>query len=80
MIFIIAGLVLFLGAHSISIVAPQLRDRLAAQLGVLWQLSFSIDSALGLGLIIYGYGQARLDPIVLYTPPPMLRYVTLRTM
>lgn len=77
MVFLIAGLVLFLGAHSISIFAPQLRDRLATQLGALWQLWFSIDSVLGLGLIIYGYGQARLDPIVLYTPPPILRYVTL---
>lgn len=77
MVFLIAGLVLFLGAHSISIVAPALRDRLAAQLGPLWQLGFSIDAALGLGLIVYGYGLARLEPIVLYTPPPILRWITL---
>ena len=77
MVFLIAGLVLFLGAHSISIVAPALRDRLAQQFGPLWQLGFSVESAIGLGLIIYGYGQARLDPVVLYTPPPMLRWVTL---
>ncbi|MGD2166794.1 MAG: NnrU family protein [Gammaproteobacteria bacterium] len=77
MLFLVVGLVLFLGMHSFSIVAPQLRDRLALRLGPLWQIGFSIDSALGLGLIIYGYGLARLDPVVLYTPPPILRYATL---
>ena len=77
MLFLIAGLVLFLGIHSISIVAPQLRNRLADSLGAMWQIGYSIEAALGLGLIIYGYGLARMSPIVLYTPPPVLRYVTL---
>jgi uncharacterized membrane protein len=77
MLFLIVGLVLFLGMHSISIVAPQLRDQLAQRLGPLWKIGFSIGSAVGLGLIIYGYGLARLRPVVLYTPPPELRYVSL---
>lgn len=80
MAFLIAGLVLFLGVHSISIVAPQLRDRLAQRLGVIWRIGFSVDALIGLALIVYGYGQARLAPIVLYTPPPMLRYVTVSLM
>jgi uncharacterized membrane protein len=46
-------------------------------LGPIWKIGLSIGSALGLGLIIYGYGLARLDPVVLYTPAPVLRYVTL---
>lgn len=76
MIYLIAGLIVFLGIHSISIVAPDLRNRLADRLGILWQANFSLDSAIGLALIVYGYGQARLVPVVLYTPPPVLRYVT----
>jgi uncharacterized membrane protein len=77
MVFLIAGLAIFFVMHSIAMVAPKLRDALAARLGVLWQIGFAIDAAIGLGLIIYGYGQARLDPIVMYTPPPVLRYVAL---
>ena len=77
MLVLIAGLVLFLGVHSISIVAPQLRDELAARHGPLWQGGYSILALAGLALTIYGYGEARLAPIVLYTPPPVLRYVTL---
>ena len=76
MIFLIAGLVIFFSVHSIAIVAPGLRDRLAERLGILWQIGYSIDAAIGLALIVYGYGQARLEPVVLYTPPPVLRYVT----
>jgi uncharacterized membrane protein len=77
MLILIAGLVIFLGVHSISIVAPGLRDELAARHGPLYQGGYSILALIGLVLTIYGYGQARLAPIVLYTPPPILRYVTL---
>ncbi|HMB74701.1 MAG TPA: NnrU family protein, partial [Gammaproteobacteria bacterium] len=77
MVFLIAGLLIFLGMHSFSIVAPDSRDRIAERLGLLWKAGFSIVAAFGLALIVYGYGQARLSPVVLYTPPPVLRYVTL---
>ena len=77
MIYLIAGLLLFLGTHSISIVAPAVRDRLAERLGLLWKLGFSLDAVIGLALIAYGYAQARQAPTVLYTPPAELRYVTL---
>lgn len=77
MVYLIAGLLIFFAAHSIAIVAPGLRDRLAERLGLIWKIGFSIDAAIGLALIVYGYGQARLDPFVLYTPPPVLRYATL---
>jgi len=73
---LIAGLILFLGIHSISIAAPGVRERLAHRLGALWRIGYSIASAVGFVLIVYGYGQARLAPIVVYTPPAVLRYVT----
>jgi uncharacterized membrane protein len=77
MLVLIAGLVLFLGVHSISIVAPTVRDELAARHGPLYQGCYSILALIGLVLIVYGYAQARLEPIVMYVPPPVLRYVTL---
>jgi len=77
MIFLIAGLLIFFAVHSIAIVAPGIRDRLAERLGAVWKAGYAIDAAIGLALIVYGYGQARLEPVVLYTPPPVLRYVTL---
>ncbi len=77
MLVLVVGLVLFLGIHSFSIVAPQLRDQLAARNGPLWQGGYALVAAIGLGLTIYGYGLARLDPVVLYTPPPVLRYGSL---
>ena len=77
MVYLIAGLLIFFATHSIAIVAPARRDRLAERLGLFWKGGYSIAAAIGLVLVIYGYGQARLEPLVLYTPPAVLRYVTL---
>lgn len=72
---LIPGLALFLGAHSVSIVAPAWRDRVAERLGNGWRGLFSIVSLAGLILVVVGYGAARSDPIVLYDPPFVLRYL-----
>lgn len=77
MILLIIGLVVFLGIHSISIVAPQLRTRLVAALGPNpWRGLYSLVSAVGFGLILYGFHLSRLQPLVLYVPPLWLRHVT----
>src|SRR5690349_16096970 len=79
-IFII-GLVLFLGIHTVSIVAPQWRDGQVARLGEgPWKGIYSVVSAIGLGLLIYGYGLARQNPVVLYSPPAALRHLALLVM
>jgi len=73
---LILGLLLFLGAHSVSIVAPDWRNRMAARLGPLaWQALYGVVAIAGFWLIIRGYGAARLEPIVLYVPPLWLRHV-----
>ena len=78
MTLLIVGLVLFLGIHSVSIVAPAWRDTQLAQRGEgAWKGLYSVVAALGLGLIIYGYVLARQAPIVLYTPPAALRHAAL---
>lgn len=74
---LIAGLVLFLGMHSVSIVAPAWRDAMAARLGAGWQAIYAIVSIVGLVLIVNGYAAARMAPVVLYSPPPALRWVSL---
>ena len=53
-------LALFLGVHSVSIVAPQWRDAQAARLGEnAWKGIYTLLSLAGFALIVIGYGQAR---------------------
>jgi uncharacterized membrane protein len=78
---LLVGLVVFLGVHSISIVAPGWRAAQVARLGEgPWKGLYSVAAAVGFGLLIYGYGAARQAPVVLYTPPPALRHLALLLM
>lgn len=81
MLLLILGLVVFLGVHSVSIVAPAWRDAQVARRGdMAWKGLYSVLSALGFALLVVGYGQARLDPVVLYVPPVALRHLALLLM
>ena len=78
MLVLVAGLVIFLGVHSVSIVAPGWRAATIARLGERpWKGVYSLVSALALALIVVGYGMARRDPVVLYAPPAALRHLAL---
>ncbi|HEY8538370.1 MAG TPA: NnrU family protein [Steroidobacteraceae bacterium] len=77
MVYLIAGLVLFLGIHSVAIVAPDWRERMRQRLGKNgWKAIYTVIALAGFVLIIYGYGQARLDPVVLYVPPVWTRHLS----
>ncbi len=76
MIYLVLGLVLFLGIHSISIIAPAWRDRIAARLGNAWRGIYSLVSIAGFIVIIWGYGIARRNPVMLYAPPDWTHYIT----
>jgi uncharacterized membrane protein len=77
MAILIAGLVIFLGIHSLAIVAPGLRGSAAQSLGEnAWKGLYSLIALLGFVLIVYGFGVARQAPLVLYTPPHWIRHVT----
>jgi uncharacterized membrane protein len=77
MTYLIAGLILFFGIHSIAIVAPQARDRMAKQLGELpWKALYSLIAIAGFVLIAWGYGIARQNPTMLYDTPHWMRHVT----
>ncbi len=67
---LILGLVIFLGLHSIRIFAEDWRKALIARLGDNgWKSAYSVVSIIGLVLIIWGYGMARREPVVLWSPP-----------
>ena len=70
------GLLLFLGAHSARIVAEDWRSRVLAAGGAQrWKLGHTALSLLGLVLVCWGYGQARLTPTVLWASPLWTRHL-----
>jgi uncharacterized membrane protein len=78
MTILILGLVLFLGVHSVRIVADDWRTATRARIGErAWKGMYSLASLLGLGLIIYGFGLARQDPVVVWNPPMFLRHLAI---
>lgn len=77
MLLLIVGLLLFLGVHSVAIVAPQWRGRMLERLGERrWKGGYSLIAAVGLVLLIVGYGEARQLPVLLYATPVFMRHVT----
>ncbi len=67
---LIAGLVLFLGVHSVRIFANHWRSAQLAQRGeAVWKLGYSALSIAGFVLIVWGYGLARQSPMVLWPTP-----------
>lgn len=81
MTLLILGLVIFIGVHSVGILAPAWRDRTAARLGTVpWQGLYSLASLAGFLLIVWGYGLARQDPVALYAPPVWTRHLALLLM
>lgn len=76
MVYLILGLVIFLGAHSVRIFAGDWRDAQVARLGEMrWKGAYSLVALLGFGLIVWGFGLARADPVVLWTSPPWTRHL-----
>lgn len=75
MMIMIIGLLVFLGAHSVRIVAERWRQQQIASLGhTVWKAAFSAISVVGLAIAIYGFGQMRLDPTYIWHPPMGMRH------
>jgi uncharacterized membrane protein len=73
---LIAGLIVFLGVHSVRMVASEWRARTSARLGPgLWKGLYSLISLAGLALIAWGFDAARDQPVLLWIPPVALRHV-----
>ena len=75
MTLLIIGLLLFLGVHSVRIVAEDFRSAQIARIGpVAWKGLFAVASLVGFGLVVWGYGIARQQPVVLWPSPAWLRH------
>ncbi len=78
MLVLILGLVLFIGAHSVRIVADDWRTAMLERLGEgRWKGIYSLVAIVGLVLIVWGYGLARQEPVVLWYPPIWLKHTAL---
>jgi uncharacterized membrane protein len=76
MTYLLIGLVLFLGLHSVRIVADGWRNRVLQTRGeAAYKGIYSLISLVGFVLIIYGFGVARETPVLLWSPPVALRHV-----
>lgn len=77
MAILILGLVIFLGTHSVRIVADDWRTVQRARLGdSAWKGLYSLASLVGFALIVWGVGLARHQPVVVWHPPLTSRDVT----
>ncbi len=72
---LILGLLIFLGVHSVRIVADGRRTQFIAQRGAgAWKGLYSLLSIAGFVLLVWGYGLARQQPVVLWSPPLGMRH------
>jgi uncharacterized membrane protein len=77
MAVLIVGLILFLGLHSVRVVAEPWRARQQAALGeARWKMLYSVVSIGSLALVIWGFSLARVATPVLWVPPRALHWVT----
>lgn len=76
MIWLVVGLVLFVGIHSVRIVAPEFR---AAQIDArglnAWKGIYSLVAIAGFVILVWGYGIARQDPVVFWIAPSWASHI-----
>ena len=78
---LILGLILFLGAHSVRIVADDWRTQKIEALGEkAFKGVYTVASLLGFYLLVVGYGEARLETVALWTPPTATRHISVLLM
>lgn len=74
--FLVLGLVLFLGVHSLRIGGEAIRTRWIASVGAArFKMGYTMVSLLGFVMLAYGFGVARDTPIVLWTPPLFTKHI-----
>ena len=73
---LIIGLILFLGVHSLRIVADDWRSAQRAKLGEnAWKLGYTVISLVGFALICWGFGLARQDTVYLWPRVPGMNHL-----
>lgn len=77
MTWLALGLALFLGIHMTRAIAPNWRDAQLARLGEKgWKGLYTLVSLIGFGLILWGFSQARLEPVTLWAPIRGMNHAT----
>jgi uncharacterized membrane protein len=75
LMILVFGLILFLGVHSVRMVAENWRTQTIGKIGEgAWKGGYSLVSLLGFGLLVWGFSLARETPIVLWMPPMGMRH------
>ena len=75
MSYLILGLVIFLGVHSVRVVAEDWRTGVRQRMGEMpYKGIYSLLSLIGFGLIVWGFGVARDTPSMVWTPPTGMRH------
>src|SRR5208282_3882167 len=78
MLILALGLVIFLGLHSTRILAEGGREKAIARLGEgPWKGIYSLLSAIGFVLIVWGFAEARFTAPELWTPFAGARHATI---
>jgi len=78
---LILGLILFLGAHSVRILADGWRDQTIAAYGEkAFKGVYTLVAILGFYLLVVGYGEARLQPLALWNPPIFTKHISMLLM
>ena len=81
MAMLVLGLIIFLGLHSTRIFAESGREKAIARLGEgPWKGIYSLLSAIGFVLIVWGFAEARFTAPALYASPPGARHLTITLM
>lgn len=81
MLVLIIGLALFLGVHSVRILAPEWRHAQIAAMGLnKWKGLYSLASLIGLGMLVWGYVLARPEAAFIYEPPVWMKHINMTLM
>lgn len=76
MMLLLVGLIIFLGIHSVRMLAEPWRANFIATRGEhTYKGFYSIVSLVGLVLLVIGYGQTRTDAVYLWYPPVGMAHV-----
>ena len=76
LIYLIAGLLLFLGVHSTRVFANDWRNQTLTRMGEKpFKGIYALLSLAGFVLLLWGYGQARQLGVMLWNPPVFTRHL-----
>jgi uncharacterized membrane protein len=71
MTMLMAGMVVFFGAHLVRVIAPGYREAMVARLGLWgWKGLYAVISLAGFVLLVAGYAAIRWTSPILWGPPP----------